>query len=257
MKSLAFLAALLAIAGPAWASQSVQLRSDAAAHAGRVTLADLFDDAGAASAVTLAAGLPPGGQVVLDAGRVQAIAAAHGLSWANPDGLRVIIARADAAGAPLAASAAERARPGGVLTYARDLRAGDLVQPEDVVWTKSAAYGAPSDTPRDAREAIGLVARRPVRAGAMVSQSDLSAPMVIRKDDVVMVVYEAGGVKLSLQGTATGAAAVGQNVGVLNPASKKIIEAVASGPGQALVGPRADELKAAARAIPSLVASLR
>jgi hypothetical protein len=51
MKRLILLAALLALASPALASQTVQLRADAAAHDGRVTLADLFDDAGAAGFV--------------------------------------------------------------------------------------------------------------------------------------------------------------------------------------------------------------
>jgi hypothetical protein len=32
---------------------------------------------------------------------------------------------------------------------------------------------------------------------------------------------------------------------VVNPQSKKVIETVCSGPGQAVVGPRADEIKAA------------
>jgi flagella basal body P-ring formation protein FlgA len=254
--SIILVALLLAIAAPALAAQSVELRADAAAHGGRVTLADLFDDAGAAGQVLLAAGVQPGGQVVLDAPRVQAIAAAHGLSWANPEGLKLIIARADAADAP-ATAVAGRPRQASVLAYARDLRAGEVVQPDDLVWSKDAAYGAPLDAPHDAREVIGQAARRALRAGAPVSQSDVSAPQVIRKDDVVQVIYEAGGVKLVLQGVAMGAAAVGQPVSVLNPSSKKVIEAVASGPGQALVGPGADELKAAARANPNLLASLR
>lgn len=250
----ALFAALLATSTSALAAQQVELRADAAAHQGRVTLADLFNDAGAAGQVTLASGLEPGGQVVLDAGRVRAIAAAHGLSWPNAEGLRVIIARTDAPGMP---PPADRSRQDSVLAYARDLRAGEVVQPEDLVWSKSAAYGAPLDAPRDARAVIGQAVRRPLRAGAPVSQADVAAAQVIRKDDVVQVVYEAGGIKLVLQATAVGSAAVGQSVSVVNPGSKKIIEAVASGPGQALVGPQADALKAAARANPGLYASLR
>ena len=40
----------------------------------------------------------------------------------------------------------------------------------------------------------------------------------------------------------------------MNPASRKIIQAVATAPGQAVVGPEADQLKAAARLSPSRLA---
>jgi flagella basal body P-ring formation protein FlgA len=51
-------------------------------------------------------------------------------------------------------------------------------------------------------------------------------------------------------------AVAGQVFNALNPESKKIIQAVATAPGQALVGPEADRLKAIARTNPSLLASL-
>jgi flagella basal body P-ring formation protein FlgA len=247
----------LAFAAPAMAAQSVELRPDAAAHGGRVTLADLFDGAGAAGDVTLATGVQPGGQVVLGAGRVQAAAAAHGLDWANPQGLKVVILMADVRPASLLAEApagAAAAREAGALTWARTLQAGEVVQPDDLVWARAVA---PPGAPREPRVLLGQAARRQLRAGDAASFSDVTAPQVIRKDDVVQVTYEAEGMKLTLEGRAVTGAALGQNVSVLNPASKKTIEAVASGPGQALVGPEADRLKAAARANPALYASLR
>jgi flagella basal body P-ring formation protein FlgA len=51
---------------------------------------------------------------------------------------------------------------------------------------------------------------------------------------------------LVLQGQALKDASVGETVQVLNTQSKKTIEAVVSGPGKALVGPRAQALKARA-----------
>jgi flagella basal body P-ring formation protein FlgA len=253
-----FLAVLLLLAAsPALANQSVDLRPDAAAHGGLVSLGDLFDDAGAAGQVVLASGVTSGRQTVLDAGRVQAIAAAHGLDWSNPQGLKVIIvtASAQASGRRAAVAAAEPRRDA-VLTWARDLQPGEVVQSEDLAWSKSAAT-VPIETPRDPRDVVGQAVRRPLHLGDAVSRTDVAPAQVIRKDDVVQVVYRADGMKLSLQGKALGPAAIGQSVSVLNPASKKVIEAVASGPGEALVGPEADRLKAEARADPSLYASLR
>ena len=60
-----------------------------------------------------------------------------------------------------------------------------------------------------------------------------------------------GGVRLTLQAKAMGGASVGQSVQLQNVSSKKIIQAVATGPGQAVVGPEAEQIKAAARLSPN------
>ena len=90
---------------------------------------------------------------------------------------------------------------------------------------------------------MGKAARKAIRAGAPVAARDLASPRVIAKDETVSVAYRMGGVNLVLQGKALGPASVGDTVRVLNPASKKVFEAVASGPGQAVVGPTAERLR--------------
>ena len=166
-----------------------------------------------------------------------------GLDWANAEGFRRIVVR----GAPSAAVAAAGVSRVNVevLTYARSLTAGEIVQPQDLVWGKAAA--APSDAPNDAEAIIGLAAKRPLRAGSAVSARDGSAPQVIKSGDLITVTYEDGGISLVLQGKAMAAAGLGETLAVQNVASKKIIQAVASGPGQAVVGPAADQLKALPR----------
>ena len=231
----------------------VDLRADIAAPNGRLTLGDVFEDAGAAGGVVVATGGQTGGSLVLDARRVQALAAAHGLDWANARGLNRLIARVDTDSAPQAG----RRRAVEVLTYARDFTAGEIVEAEDIVWAPPSGFGSPFDAPRDARAVVGQAARRPLRAGTAVSLADLSAPKVIKKDEMVQVAYAAGGIKLVLQGKALTGAAVGEVVDILNPVSKKTIQAVATGPGEAVVGPEAERAKAAAIGNPKLYASLR
>ena len=238
MRSILVLLAALAIAGPALAGQAVSLKADVADSDGVVTLGDLFDGAGAAGRVAVAT--RRGSQVVLDATAVQLAARRAGLDWANAEGLHKIVVRA---GEPsLAAASAQRGHGNvDVLTYTRSLSTGEIVQPSDVAWAKAAA--APGDSPDDADMVIGQAAKRPLRAGATVLAHDLGAALVIRSGDLVTVSYEAEGITLTLDGKAMGAAGVGETVAIQNTLSKKVIQAVVTGPGQAVVGPAAEQIK--------------
>ena len=131
MRTLTLIAALVLAAGPALAGP-VTLRANPVDEDGRVTLGDIFEGAGAASGVVVASRAGP--SVVFEAGQLQALAARSGLQWSNPQNLRRVVVRnaalAPGAVVPAAASAARPAAPAGatmsVLTYARNLAAGEI-----------------------------------------------------------------------------------------------------------------------------------
>ena len=249
MRILLLAATLAALAAPAFAAQPVSLKAQVFAT-GPVTLGDLFDNAGRASGVTLGPAVAEGGSVVLNAATVQRAAMNAGLSWSNETGMRNVIVRSGAAPAQ-GAGAASAAAKVEVLTYNRSFEAGEIVQPEDLSWTKVAA--APAGAPRDADALIGKAARRPLRSGAAASTRDVTNPLVVKRDDMVEVAFSDGGVSLRLQAKAMGAAAVGDTVGLMNLSSKKVIQAVVAGPGKAVIGPEADALRA--QSYPSQFAS--
>jgi len=184
-----------------------------------------------------------GGSVSLDAAALQRVARSSGLEWSNVQGYRVVIVRGGSATS--AGSAAVRRGEGvEVLTYARSLNTGDILEAEDLTWGEAAA--APAGAPKDAEEVIGKAVKRPLRAGAVVSGRDLAAPLVVKRDDLVQVLFRDGGVSLTLQAKAMGPAAAGETFKLQNTASKKVIEAVAIGPGRAVIGPEAERIRAAA-----------
>ncbi len=235
MSRLLILAGLLALAGPALAGQPVTLKADAIDSDGMVTLGDLFDGAGAAARSPVAT--RAGQSVMLDALTVQAAARRAGLDWPNAEGLRRIVVRGAAVGATASA-------PRGnvdVLTYARNLAAGEVVQPQDLVWGKAAA--APADAAGDPDAMIGMAAKRALRAGAVAARRDVAAAQVIKAGEIVTVTYDDGGISLSLQGRALAAAGVGEMLNVQNTISRKNVQALVTGPGQAVVGPGADQMR--------------
>lgn len=237
--------AISALCAPAHAGTPVTLRMDTTDADGRITLGDLFDGvSGPAANIVVAPRMGP--TAVLEAGQVQVSARRAGFDWSNSNGIRRIIVREgqDNGGVSTGGRALAGAARGNVevLAYARSLSAGEIVQPQDLVWVKMA--GAPMDAPRDADAVIGLAAKRPLREGAAVQSRDVAAAQVIKTGDLVTVTYDGGGISLSLQGKAMAAAATGDLFAVQNTLSKKIIQAVATGPGSAAVGPQAQGLQA-------------
>ena len=229
----------------------VQIRQDVVVRGGLVTLGDLFAEAGPAAGVPVAR-IQPGQMVVLDATQVQILARSNGVDWGNAAGLRRITVQAAAPAAPPPEPKAAARSQAPVLAFVHSLNTGDIVAAQDLTWSREAVAGP--DAPRDPDAVIGMAARRPIREGDAVSLRDISAPMVVKKDDVIAVTFAMNGMSLTLQAKALTDAASGQSVSVMNPASHKIIQAVATAPGQAVVGPEADQLKAAARLSPSRLA---
>jgi flagella basal body P-ring formation protein FlgA len=243
--SIAWLVGALVVlqAASAFAGAPVTLKRDLASGP-QITLGDLFDGAGDAAPVVVGAGAPVGLNAVLDAGVVARIAHSNGLDWDNASGIRRIIVRSLPTAPTAAASRASQMVQ--VLTYARSLMAGELIKPEDLTFAQIPAFQAPQEAPREANDVIGKVARIPLRSGAPVSVRDVSNAQVIKRDDLIEVAYHADGISLVLQAKAMSAAAVGDTLNVMNTTSNKVIQAVAVGPDQAVVGPEAAQIKSAA-----------
>ena len=241
MKALALASALaaLAVAAPAFAGAPVLLKAQTVDTDGLVTLGDLFDGAGQAASVPVAH--RTGASVVLNAQVVRVTAARAGLDWANPQGLRTIVVSGSAVAAPGAPAAAAVRGNVDVLTWARSIGAGEMIQPQDVIWAKAAL--APADAPSDPDALIGLAARRALRAGAPVAGRDVAAPEVVKANEIVTLTYDNDGISLSLQAKALTGGGVGETINVQNVTSKKTVQAVVTGPGAAAVGPAAEQLK--------------
>ena len=107
---------------------------------------------------------------------------------------------------------------------------------------------APGAAPAPVVEAASAA---PAAAAPARTAAARLADRVISRNDIVEVAYQVGGVRLTISGRAEGNAAVGQRLAVRNLQSSRVIDAVATAPGQAIAGPSAQ----AARSNPQQLAA--
>jgi flagella basal body P-ring formation protein FlgA len=118
-----------------------------------------------------------------------------------------------------------------VVTPTRDIARGEVIGAGDVV------LGTPANpllsgnilTSLDAAE--GMEARRPLRAGEIISATDLRHPVVVTKGQTVTMTFDAPGVSLTAMGRAMAEGGVGDTVVVQNPASYRMVNAIVTGAG--------------------------
>ncbi len=89
----------------------------------------------------------------------------------------------------------------------------------------------------DLTAAVGLAARHQLRPGQPLAAADLMKPQIVQRNDTVTIVFAAPGLTLTLRGQAQDAGAFGDTIGVLNMESKRLVQAVISGPDRVTVGP--------------------
>ena len=111
------------------------------------------------------------------------------------------------------------------------LSAGAVLSPADIEMRLIPAQRLGNAAPLAFADIVGMQMRRAVRAGVMLGASDLAAPTLVARNDIVTLVYRAGPMVLTARGSALGEGALGQSVQVLNLSSRKVIDGVVTGQG--------------------------
>jgi flagellar basal body P-ring formation protein FlgA len=131
-----------------------------------------------------------------------------------------------------------------VLTVARPLRRGEILKQADVVIERHPRAEVGRDYVADRGQAIGLAARNDLQPGRLLRAADLMKPEVVRRNELVTLVYEVPGITLTVRGKATEGGAEGDVIGVLNEQSKRVLEGVVAGPGRVVIASGAPRLAA-------------
>jgi len=122
------------------------------------------------------------------------------------------------------------------LVPTRAIAQGEVVRASDLVPARRPKSEAAPNVIREAEEAIGMVAKRALRAGLAIRQSDFAKQEVIARNESVTISYEVPGVTVSIRGQALEPGAQGDLINVLNVQSKKTLQATVTGPGRVSVG---------------------
>ncbi|MGB7252110.1 MAG: flagellar basal body P-ring formation chaperone FlgA [Xanthobacteraceae bacterium] len=123
----------------------------------------------------------------------------------------------------------------------RPIERGEVLQASDLT-TVRRPKAESSAVLTDGNAAIGLSARHALRPGQALAAADLMKPEIIARNDNVTIVYQVPGITLTLRGQAKDAGALGDTISIVNTESKRVVQAVVSGPDRVTVGPITTQL---------------
>jgi len=123
----------------------------------------------------------------------------------------------------------------------RPIDRGELIKASDLTVVKRPkAESAAALT--DGNAVVGLAARHALRPGQPLAAADLMKPEIVARNDTVTIVYQVPGITLTLRGQAKDAGALGDTISVVNVETKRVVQAVVSGPDRVAIGPVATEV---------------
>ena len=123
-----------------------------------------------------------------------------------------------------------------IVTLARTVERGDTIKQDDVVMTRRPQRRTPTDAIADRASVIGLAARRSLQPGQPLRNTDLMKPELVHRREVVTLVYNVPGIRLTVRGRANENGALGDLIGVRNEQTKRVMHGVVVGPGRVMLG---------------------
>ena len=117
---------------------------------------------------------------------------------------------------------------------ARGVERNEVIKSSDIVIERRPKAEVGADAAARDR-AVGMQARRQLRAGQALKTADLAKPDLVQRDQSVTLTYESPGLYLSVRGKALEGGTEGDVVNVLNLQSKRTISGVVTGRGQVSV----------------------
>jgi flagellar basal body P-ring formation protein FlgA len=121
---------------------------------------------------------------------------------------------------------------------ARTIERNEILKSSDVVVERRPKAEVGTD-PAARDRAVGMQARRQLRAGQAIRAADLAKPDLVQRDQNVTLIYDAPGIYLTMRGKALDNGTEGDVVNVMNLQSKRTLSGTVTGRGQVSITPPA------------------
>jgi flagella basal body P-ring formation protein FlgA len=118
----------------------------------------------------------------------------------------------------------------GILVTSRPLRVGSILTERDVHRAKGEAKGIYLT---DLSDVVGKQTRIALYKGRPLRPEDLGSPTVVRRNQIVTITFQRGGLSLRAEGRALDKGALGERIRVLNIDSRRTVFATITGPAAA------------------------
>ncbi|MEH2614891.1 flagellar basal body P-ring formation chaperone FlgA [Bradyrhizobium sp. AZCC 1693] len=119
---------------------------------------------------------------------------------------------------------------------ARTIERNEIVKSSDVMVERRPKTEVGTDAAARDR-AVGMQARRQLRAGQAIRTADLVKPDLVQRDQNVTLIYDAPGIYLTMRGKALDNGTEGDVVNVMNLQSKRTLSGTVVGRGQVSITP--------------------
>ena len=113
----------------------------------------------------------------------------------------------------------------------RGIDRNEVIKASDVVLERRPRAETGRDVATSA-QVIGMQARRPLRLGQALRQSDVQRPDLVQRDQAVTIIYQAAGIYLTIRGKALENGTEGDVVTVMNLQSKRTLSGTVTGRNQ-------------------------
>lgn len=114
--------------------------------------------------------------------------------------------------------------------------AGETIEDADIAWVDMEQATLGNSAITNIEQLVGKTARRLIASGTVIRSGMVSAPVIVRKNDLIMMLYQTANLTISHQARALSDGAMGDTIRALNTQTNKILDAVVTGSDQATVG---------------------
>lgn len=113
-----------------------------------------------------------------------------------------------------------------VAVLQRQLRRGESLQPDMLRLERRDVLSLRSGYISDVEDSLGMLVKRSLPAGAVISANALAHPSLVSRGDLVQIVAGGAGVSVVTQGTALSDGRAGQVIQVRNNSSQRVLQGV-------------------------------